>query len=75
MVPYRGFSYAKTTHPGDKPVLEEWLRAHYPGGVDGVDALLMISSLLSDPFVVSGAAWPKAAEATVIASVDRWLTR
>jgi hypothetical protein len=74
-VPYRGFSYAKTTSPGDKPVLEEWLRAHYPGGVDGVDALLMMSSLLSDSFVVSGDAWPKAAEATVTESVDKWLAR
>jgi len=74
-VPYRGFSYAKTTSPGDKPVLEQWLRAHYPGGVDGVDALLMMSSLLSDSFVVSGDAWPEAAEATVIESVDKWLAR
>ena len=74
-VPYRGFSYAKTTSPGDKPVLEEWLRAHYPGGVDGVDALLMMSTLLSDSFVVSGDAWPKAAEATVTESVDKWLAR
>jgi len=56
-------------------VLEQWLRAHYPGGVDGVDALLMMSSLLSDSFVVSGDAWPEAAEATVIESVDKWLAR
>jgi tetratricopeptide (TPR) repeat protein len=74
-VPYRGFSDAKTSNPADKPVLEQWLRAHYPGGVDGVDALLMMSGLLSDSFVVSGDAWPEAAETTVIESVDRWLAR
>ena len=73
--PYRGFSYVKATNPADKPVLEQWLRDHYPGGVDGVDSLLMMSGLISDPFVVANDAWSKAAEATVIESVDRWLAR
>ncbi len=46
-----------------------------PGGVDGVDSLLMMSSLLSDSLVVSKPSWPAAAEATIMESVDKCLAR
>lgn len=74
-LPYRGWNHVKATNPTDKPILEAWLKTNYPGGIHGVDALLIMSSLLSDPFAVSTDAWSLAAEATVLESADRWLSQ
>jgi tetratricopeptide (TPR) repeat protein len=74
-IPYRGWNHVKATNPADKPILDAWLKTNYPGGIHGVDALLTMSSLLSDPFAVSTDAWSLAAEATVLESADRWLSQ
>ena len=66
---------AKTTVPEDKPVLESWLRRNYPGGLDGMDALLVIANMQSDSFVSGPWSLTGGAEELVVAALEKWSAR
>jgi hypothetical protein len=70
---YQGFAATSSTDPEDKRVIEESLRATYPGGLSGVELLLIQASMLSDPFVRRGPAQFGAAEQLVEVAIDKWL--
>jgi tetratricopeptide (TPR) repeat protein len=72
---YRGFADTATTVPGDKIVIEQYLREEFPEGMSGIDLLLGQVSLLSDPWATPGFAQYPGAEDTVLSAADRWLAR
>ena len=70
---YTGFASTSSTAPRDKVEIERNIEADYPGGMIGLDGLLMQVSLQSDPFFTRGAAQAVAAHELVADAIDRWL--
>lgn len=71
---FGGFAQTATTAPEDKEAIEAYLSKDFPGGVAGVDLLLVQAGWL-DKRVTPQFAVPPAAEATMLAAADKWLTR
>jgi tetratricopeptide (TPR) repeat protein len=72
---YTTFGSTTTSVATDKPIIEQYLRDEYPGGLDALDLLLIQASMLSDPFMVSGFAQFGAADQTALLALDKWIAR
>jgi hypothetical protein len=72
---YTTFASTSTTVAEEKATIEQYLVENYPGGLHALDALLVQSSMLSDPFVVKGFAQFGEAERMVLSALPEWLDR
>jgi hypothetical protein len=71
---FGGFGQTATTVAEDKKVIEQHLRDAFPGGLAGVDLLLLQAGMLNKR-VTLGFAVPPAAQEMMLSAVDKWLAR